>query len=130
MQILYIAEKPDIANAIAGYLWPEGGFRKAAGWYRKGDVTVSWAVGHLLELATPEVYDKRYARWNHYRIFPKVWQYTVIPRSAQQFRVIEELLKSTDVVIHANELFPQLKITKNTKTCTRQALPGKKRTGW
>ena len=103
MQILYIAEKPDIANAIAGYLWPEGGFRKAAGWYRKGDVTVSWAVGHLLELATPEVYDKRYARWNHYRIFPKVWQHTVIPRSAQQFRIIEELLKSADVVVHAGD---------------------------
>jgi len=103
MQTLYIAEKPDIANAIAGYLWPEGGFRKAAGWYRKGDVTVSWAVGHLLELATPEVYDKRYARWSHYRIFPKVWQHTVIPRSAQQFRVIEELLKSADVVVHAGD---------------------------
>ena len=45
---LYIAEKPDIANAIAEYLWPEGGYRKAVGFYQKGSVAVSWAVGHLL----------------------------------------------------------------------------------
>ena len=103
MQTLYIAEKPDIGNAIADYLWPEGGYRKAAGFYRKGDVTVSWAVGHLLELATPEMYDRRYARWTNYRIFPDVWKHQVISRSAKQLRVVEELLRQADVVIHAGD---------------------------
>ena len=103
MQTLYIAEKPDIANAIAGYLWPSGGYKKGTGFYRKDDTVVSWAVGHLLELATPEAYDRRYARWIHYRIFPQVWQHEVITRSAAQFKVLAGLLKTADVVVHAGD---------------------------
>ncbi|MBR4909592.1 MAG: DNA topoisomerase 3 [Acidaminococcaceae bacterium] len=103
MQTLYIAEKPDIANAIAGYLWPSGGYKKGTGFYQKDDTVVSWAVGHLLELATPEAYDKRYANWKNYRIFPAVWKHEVIARSAAQFKVVEKLLKTADVVVHAGD---------------------------
>ena len=103
METLYIAEKPDIANAIAGYLWPSGGYKKGTGFYRKDDTVVSWAVGHLLELATPEVYDRRYASWKNYRIFPKIWKHEVIARSGAQFKVLAGLLKTADVVIHAGD---------------------------
>ena len=103
MQTLYIAEKPDIANAIAGYLWPSGGYKKGAGFYQKDDTVVSWAVGHLLELATPEAYDRRYASWKNYRIFPEVWKHEVIARSAAQFKVLAGLLKKADVVVHAGD---------------------------
>ena len=103
MQTLYIAEKPDIANAIAGYLWPSGGYKKGTGFYQKDDTVVSWAVGHLLELATPEAYDRRYASWRNYRIFPTVWKHEVIARSAAQFKVVEKLLKTAGVVVHAGD---------------------------
>ena len=103
MQTLYIAEKPDIANAIAGYLWPSGGYKKGTGFYQKDDTVVSWAVGHLLELATPEAYDKRYANWKNYRIFPAVWKHEVITRSSAQFKVVAGLLKTADVVVHAGD---------------------------
>ena len=103
MQTLYIAEKPDIANAIAGYLWPSGGYKKGTGFYRKDDTIVSWAVGHLLELATPEAYEKRFARWTNYRIFPAVWKHEVIARSAAQFKVLADLLKTADLVVHAGD---------------------------
>ena len=103
MQTLYIAEKPDIANAIAGYLWPSGGYKKGTGFYQKDDTVVSWAVGHLLELATPEAYDKRYASWKHYRIFPAAWKHEVIARSGAQFNVLAGLLKTADVVVHAGD---------------------------
>ncbi|MBQ2342700.1 MAG: DNA topoisomerase III, partial [Acidaminococcaceae bacterium] len=103
MQTLYIAEKPDIANAIADYLWPSGGYKKCTGYYRKDDTIVSWAVGHLLELATPEEYEKRYANWKNYRIFPEVWKHDVITKSAAQFKVVSGLLKTADVVIHAGD---------------------------
>ena len=103
MQTLYIAEKPDIAKAIAEYLWPSGGYKKGTGFYRKDETIVTWAVGHLLELATPESYDKRYARWTNYRIFPAVWQHEVIARSSAQFKVVAGLLKTADEVIHAGD---------------------------
>ena len=57
----------------------------------------------MLELATPEEYDKRNARWTHYRIFPEVWMHDVIARSAAQFKVLSGLLKTADVVIHAGD---------------------------
>ena len=103
MQTLYIAEKPDIAKAIADYLWPAGGYKKGTGCYRKDDTIVAWAVGHRLELATPEAYDKRYARWTNYRIFPAVWQHEVIARSSAQFKVVAGLLRTADEVIHAGD---------------------------
>ncbi|MBR0292792.1 MAG: DNA topoisomerase III, partial [Acidaminococcaceae bacterium] len=103
MQTLYIAEKPDIGKAIADYLWPSGGYKKGTGFYRKDETIVTWAVGHLLELATPESYDKRYARWTNYRVFPAVWQHEVIARSSAQFKVVAGLLKTADEVIHAGD---------------------------
>jgi DNA topoisomerase-3 len=41
MQTLYIAEKPDIANAIADYLRQSGGYKKSTGYYQKDDTIVS-----------------------------------------------------------------------------------------
>ena len=38
---------------------------------------VSWCVGHLVELAEPEVYDEKYSKWtyNDLPIFPIDWQF-------------------------------------------------------
>ena len=37
---LYLAEKPDIGRAIAGYLWPDGA-EKGKGFIAKGDTYIS-----------------------------------------------------------------------------------------
>ena len=60
MKRLIIAEKPSVAQAIAAVLNIR---EKKPGYLEGADVLVSWCAGHLVELAAPESYDARYARW-------------------------------------------------------------------
>lgn len=57
---LVIAEKPSVAMSLAAVL---GANEKKDGYMEGGGYLVSWCVGHLLELAQPEAYGERYARW-------------------------------------------------------------------
>ena len=58
---LVIAEKPSVANSIADVLGAKerkDGYRQGNGYY------VSWCVGHLVELASPQEYDEKYKKWS------------------------------------------------------------------
>ena len=60
---------------------------------------VSWCVGHLVELAQPEVYDARYGKWNYgdLPIFPDEWKYEVSPGTKKQFGILKKLMAREDV---------------------------------
>ncbi|MBI0006464.1 DNA topoisomerase III [Gilliamella sp. W8126] len=101
---LFIAEKPSLARAIADVL-PKphqkgNGFIKAS----NGDI-VSWCIGHLLEQATPEVYDERYKKWalDDLPIVPDKW--ILMPKSSteKQFNILVDLIKSADQIVHAGD---------------------------
>lgn len=101
---LFIAEKPSLARAIADVL-PKphqkgNGFIKAS----NGDV-VSWCIGHLLEQATPEVYDQRYKKWviNDLPIVPEKWILTPKNTTQKQFDILVDLIKSADQIVHAGD---------------------------
>ena len=57
---LVIAEKPSVAQSIAAVL---GATKKESGYLIGAGYMVSWCVGHLVELAMPQQYDERYAKW-------------------------------------------------------------------
>ena len=59
---LVIAEKPSVAKSIAEVL---GAMSRKDGYFEGNGYLVSWCVGHLVELAEPEAYDERYAKWNY-----------------------------------------------------------------
>ena len=101
---LFIAEKPSLARAIADVL-PKphqkgNGFIKAG----NGDI-VSWCIGHLLEQATPEVYDQRYKKWqvNDLPIVPEKWILMPKSNTAKQFNILVDLIKSADQIVHAGD---------------------------
>lgn len=101
---LFIAEKPSLARAIADVL-PKphqkgNGFIKAS----NGDV-VSWCIGHLLEQATPEVYDERYKKWvlGDLPIVPEKWILMPKSNTNKQFNVLIELIRSADQIVHAGD---------------------------
>lgn len=103
MKTLYIAEKPDIARAIAGYLWKDG-YHKTKNYYdNNGDITVTWAFGHILRLAEPAEYGEDYKFWSQYPIFPKTWQVKPLANTKEQLKAIGDLLKTHDTVIHAGD---------------------------
>lgn len=65
---LVLAEKPSVAQSIAKVL---GAAKREDGYLEGNGYVVSWCVGHLVELAQPEVYDAKYSKWA-FRFFQSV----------------------------------------------------------
>ena len=93
---LVIAEKPSVAQTIAKVLGCTG---RKDGYLEGNGYMVSWCVGHLVELAEPEVYDVKYEKWKRedLPIFPKDWEYQVSLGTKKQFQTVRELMRRDDV---------------------------------
>ena len=96
MYKLVIAEKPSVAQSIAKVI---GATERNEGYVEGNGYIVSWCVGHLVELAEPEAYDEKYAKWNYsdLPIIPMDWKYQVSESTKKQFRVLQALMKREDV---------------------------------
>jgi DNA topoisomerase-3 len=100
---LYLCEKPSQAKDIARVL---GVSQRGQGYISGENVTVTWAVGHLLETATPEAYGEQFGRpWraNVLPVIPETWQMVVKKETADQFAVIKKLLKKAREVVIATD---------------------------
>ena len=73
---LVVSEKPSVAMSYAKVL---GATNRKDGYLEGNGYLVSWCVGHLVELAPPNVYDAKYVKWSiaDLPILPKKWQYLV-----------------------------------------------------
>ena len=60
---------------------------------------VSWCVGHLVELAPPNVYDEKFIKWSiaDLPILPQQWQYLVSTSTKKQFGILQKLMNRPDV---------------------------------
>src|SRR6476660_5124832 len=95
---LVIAEKPSVGKDYAKAL--PGSFASHSDYLESDDYVVSWAVGHLVELAEPEDYDAKYKLWslNRLPIIPEQFQLKPIEgRSKKQLDVLRKLIKRNDV---------------------------------
>lgn len=99
---LYIAEKPDLARAIADGL---GGGKKCDGYIDCGDNYVTWCFGHMLALFDPEDYDEKYSKWNmaDLPIVHIPWKRKIPGDKKKQVNIILNLLKKADSVVHAGD---------------------------
>ena len=99
--ILVIAEKPSVAISIAKVI---GATKKKDGYY-EGNGKVSWCVGHLIQMANPDAYDEKYAKWNisDLPIIPKQYKFEVAKATKKQFNILKKLMndKEIDTVINA-----------------------------
>ena len=93
---LVMAEKPSVARDLAAVL---GARQGAQGYMEGGGYVVTWALGHLVTLADPEVYSDTYKTWNleSLPMLPAPMQLTVIKETGHQFRIIQSLLKRADI---------------------------------
>ena len=93
---LVIAEKPSVAQAIAKVI---GADKKEDGYLEGNGYIVSWCVGHLVELASPESYDERYEKWRYsdLPILPTDWKYQVSAGTRKQFAILKTLMEREDV---------------------------------
>jgi DNA topoisomerase-3 len=95
---LVIAEKPSVGRDLARVL--PGPFAKQEGWLEGPDYVVTWAVGHLVQLAEPDEYDAKYKRWRmpDLPIVPSKFKLVVRDeRSRKQMSVVTAQLGREDV---------------------------------
>src|SRR5471030_2756943 len=100
---LFLCEKPSQGRDIAAVL---GATKRGNGFLQGAGVAVTWAVGHLLETASPEAYGPQFGKpWslNSLPILLLQWQMVVKKDTQDQFTVIEKLLKQVDEVVIATD---------------------------
>jgi DNA topoisomerase-3 len=95
---LVIAEKPSVGRDLTKAL--PGAFTKHEGYLESDSHVVTWAVGHLVQLAEPDEYDVKYKKWRmaDLPIVPDRFKLVVRDeRSRKQMTVITKQLKRDDV---------------------------------
>jgi DNA topoisomerase III len=105
-----IAEKPDQGATLASIfkhkkqsgfieIFPNEIFTKGA--------YVTWAIGHLCQLVSPEKYEPGWKKWSldTMPIIPEHFQYEVTEDKAKQFSIIKKLVSNPEVteIIHAGD---------------------------
>lgn len=93
---LVIAEKPSVAQSIAKVI---GADKREDGYLKGNGYIVSWCVGHLVELASPESYDEKYEKWRYddLPILPSQWNYQIAAATRKQFSILKKLMEREDV---------------------------------
>ncbi len=96
MKKLVIAEKPSVGREIAKNI---GCTVKCTGYSEGSDWVVTWALGHLVELAEPQHYSESYRRWSlrDLPMLPETLDEEVIEETREQYAVIEKLLGRSDI---------------------------------
>lgn len=101
---LVIAEKPSVAQTIAKVL---GAAERKDGYIQGGGYIVSWCVGHLVGLSSPEAYNEKYKEWNFNTlpIMPEKWKFSINSATKKQFYVLKVLMadKNVDEIICATD---------------------------
>ncbi|WP_409296191.1 DNA topoisomerase III [Peribacillus sp. SCS-26] len=93
---LVLAEKPSVARDIARVL----NCTKKGNGYLEGDrYVVTWALGHLVTLADPEVYDDKYKAWKleDLPMLPQSLKLVVIKQTSRQYQAVKSQLNRNDI---------------------------------
>ncbi len=95
---LLVAEKPSVGQDLARVL--PGPFKKQEGFLEGPEHVITWAVGHLVQLAEPEAYDAKYKSWRmaDLPIVPERFKLEVRDeRSRKQMTVVTKQLGREDI---------------------------------
>lgn len=96
MKSLVIAEKPSVARDIARVLRCN---QKGNGTLEGKDYVITWALGHLVTLADPEDYDKKYTKWEMATLpmMPEKMKLVIIKQTAKQYNAVKTQLYRKDI---------------------------------
>ncbi len=93
---IVIAEKPSVARDIANVLKCT---KQGNGFLEGNNYIVTWALGHLVTLADPEIYDNKYKTWNleDLPMLPERMKLVVMKQTGKQFNAVKTQLSRSDV---------------------------------
>lgn len=96
MKSLVLAEKPSVGKELARVL----GCKAGRDGYLEGDkYVVTWALGHLVTLADPDVYQKSWEKWDMEQLpmLPDPMKLVVIGQTSRQYKLVQSLMKRSDI---------------------------------
>lgn len=93
---LVLAEKPSVGRDIARVL---NCSKKGNGFLEGPNYIVTWALGHLVTLADPEVYDDKLKTWrlDDLPMLPQHLKLVVIKKTGKQFNSVKTQMNRNDV---------------------------------
>ncbi len=99
---LFLCEKPSQAREIAPHV---GAVKRGDGCITGNDAVVTWAIGHLVELAKPGHYEPALKSWdiNLLPVLPQAWELIPKDKTKDQYRTVVKLLKQADEVVIATD---------------------------
>jgi DNA topoisomerase-3 len=100
---LVIAEKPSVGRDLVAVL--PGAFTKHEGFLEGPEHIVTWAVGHLVQLADPDEYDDKFKKWRMADLPIVPYRFKLVvrdERSKKQMNVVKRLLDRGDVDLVVN----------------------------
>lgn len=103
---LFIAEKPELARAIASGI--DSKFKKNLDHIvvNNGDI-ITWSFGHILELCEPHEYNEKYQNWdlNYLPFEINKFKYKPIEKAKSQLNAIIKLINDSKVteIIHCGD---------------------------
>src|SRR5690625_282871 len=101
-----LAEKPSVGRDIARVLNCN---KKGNGFMEGSKYIVTWAHGHLVTLADPEVYEEKYKTWklDDLPMLPQNLKLVVMKKTGKQFNAVKTQLNRkdvSDIVIATDEI--------------------------
>ena len=107
---VFIAEKPSLAEAIAGGLADIAGVpmpKRSSGCYVINDDVVVWFFGHMYEQAEPEAYSEKWKSWSlaslPIRVKPSEWKLCVVADKKDHIDNIFRIVKSAKVIVNCGD---------------------------
>src|SRR5581483_3031152 len=100
---LVIAEKPSVGKDLVKVL--PGSFTNHKEYLEGPDHVVTWAVGHLVQLADPDEYDEKFKKWRmaDLPIVPEAFKLVVRDeRSKKQMTAVKRQLGRDDIDLVVN----------------------------
>ncbi|HQI16351.1 MAG TPA: DNA topoisomerase, partial [Bacillota bacterium] len=93
---LVLAEKPSVGRDLAKVLNCN---QNSNGCLIGQKYIVTWALGHLVTLADPEVYNNKYKNWNleDLPMLPDKMELVVIRETSKQYGIVRSLMKQQDI---------------------------------
>ncbi|MBI9097960.1 MAG: DNA topoisomerase III [Spirochaetaceae bacterium] len=96
MKTIVLAEKPSVGRELARVLKCD---KKTRSFCEGNEYIVTWAMGHLVELADPGEYDEKYKKWDLQTLpmLPDRMKHKVMKKTSNQFRTVQGIMRRNDV---------------------------------
>lgn len=103
MSIVFITEKPDVAKHYCDFLGVpktnQGGYYEGHSSALNRNVIITWAIGHLVDICTPQEHNEEWGKWSKDTLpmIPKVFKYKPDKDKLSQFNAVKSVYMRKDI---------------------------------